>query len=243
MTRGARRRPSASRTPADFPRADIRTDDRRRRVSSRASTLRAPHGAMPIELHLAGGHNVLNALAPPRPRTRRRRDARRRARGPCHNAPGSLADCSSKPRRVAPGSSTTPTTPTRVRCGRDRRAGERRRAALAGARRHGRARRPPTRSHARDRPLRARAPASTGCSPSASCRALAVEAFGAGARVVRRHRGAGARGQCRAHARGVRAGQGLARRTGWSAWSRRWSARRRIDEDALNACCTGSPNC
>jgi UDP-N-acetylmuramoyl-tripeptide--D-alanyl-D-alanine ligase len=47
--------------PADFSATDMHTEISPSGFVTRF-TLRAPAGTMPIELHLAGGHNVLNAL-------------------------------------------------------------------------------------------------------------------------------------------------------------------------------------
>ena len=101
---------------------------------------------------------------------RRRRLARRRARRPCHNAPGSWpiavqnrAEWCLDRRRLLQRQS-------QLDEGRDRGAGERRRAALAGHGRHGRARRLRRRTvMARSAASRA-ITASTACSPPASCR-------------------------------------------------------------------------
>ena len=89
---------------------------------------------------------------------------------------------------VAPGSSTTPTTPTRARCTPASKCSRSSMArTLAGARRHGRARRVRRRQPRGDRRVSRASTASTGCSPPGTLAALAVESFGAGARMVRRH--------------------------------------------------------
>ena len=134
---------------------------------------------MPIELHLAGRHNVLNALCAAAAATRRRRLARRRARRPCHNAPGSWpiavqnrAEWCLDRRRLLQ-------RQPQLDEGRDRGAGERGRAALAGDGRHGRARRFRRREPWRDRPLRAQHRIDR-LFATGKLSALAVEAFGPG---------------------------------------------------------------
>ena len=111
---------------------------------------------------------------------RRRRLARRRARGPRHNAPGSwpIAVQNRAEWRLDRGRLLQ--REPELDEGRDRSARERGCAALAGHGRHGRARRASPRRATRRSAASRASTASTGCSRPASCRQLAVEAFGQG---------------------------------------------------------------
>ena len=209
MTRGARRRPSASRTPADFARARRAHRDRRRRLRH-AFQLRAPQGATPIELQLAGAHNVLNALCAAA--------AACAAGATLDDVRAGLATMRPVPGRLqlktAPSGAwivddSYNANPSSMKAGIEVLAGvDARRWLVMGD--MGELGDFAAREPCGDRPVRARARASTGCSRPASCRRSR-------SRLRRRARewfadtdDAGARGQRRAHARGVRAGQGLA---------------------------------
>ena len=227
-------------------RPTCRTEHRRRRVSSRVSRCARRPARCRIELHLAGRHNVLNALCAAAAAMRRRRRARRCARGPCHDAPvpgrlqfeaapsGALARRRFLQRqsraRCAPAIEVLASVDARRwlvhgRHGRARRV--RRRRVMREIGRF-------ARNHRIDRAVRHRhAVARSRSRPSV-----------AGARVVRRHRGAGARGQrraarakCRVLVKGSRIEPARARGRG----AGRQAARMHRDR-TRNACCTGSPN-
>ena len=97
--------------------------DAMRTASSRISRCTPPAAAPASSCTWAGAHNVANALArPPRPAAPALAGTHRRGprRGARRAGPAAVqADAA-----AAPGSSTTPTTPTRARCGRHRGAGE-----------------------------------------------------------------------------------------------------------------------
>ena len=197
---------------------------------------------MPVELHLAGGHNVLNALCAAAAATAAGASLDDVRIGACHNAPGSWpiavqnrAEWCLDRRRLLQRQSQFDE-------GGDRGAGERGRAALAGHGRHGRARRlrrpPAMKTSAASRAITT----STACSPPASCRRSRSKPS-------------------------VRAGNGSPTRSRWRArsipssrarsacWSRARASNRLervvdalvgaafFNEYTLNTCSTGSPNC
>ena len=88
--------------------------DRRHGLRHAISSCARPQGAMPIELHLAGGTTCSTRCAP-RPRRARPAPRSTTCAPALPQCARFLADCSSKPRRVAPGSSTTLTTRIPVR--------------------------------------------------------------------------------------------------------------------------------
>ena len=172
-------------------------------------TLRAPQGAIPIELHLAGRHNVLNALCAAA--------AACAAGATLDDVRAGLATMRPVPGRLqfktAPSGAwivddSYNANPSSMKAGIEVLAAvDARRWLVMGdmgelgdyaVESHGEIGRF-ARNNRIDRLF------ATG-----KLSALAVEAFGSGRRVVRRHRGAGARGQRGAHARSVRAGEGLA---------------------------------
>ena len=223
MTRAARASDaSASTQPADFARAAICSAASSRGGFVTRFTLRDAGGQAPIELHARRAAQRAQRARRGRGRACRRRDARRRSSPASPQCARLPAACSSKPRRSGAWliDDSYNANPSSVRAGIDVLA----RVPTASAgwcsatwRELGD---DADREPRGDRRLRAPAPASTRLFAIGTLRALAVEAFGPGARVVRRRRRAGA---TRVDARARRATSPCWSRarasTGSSAWS------------------------
>ena len=156
------------------------------------STARSASAA--IELQIGGHHNVANALAAAAAAAARRRDARACRRRPARRARGAGPAAVQDDRAAAPGSSTIPTTPIRARCAPASRCWRRLDGPqVAGARRHGGARRVHRRERAREIGAFAREHGVERLFAIGALAALAVESFGSRRAVVRRCSGAATR--------------------------------------------------
>ena len=237
----ARRRRSASRRAADF--TATRRAHRRSAPDGFVTrfTLARPLGRAAIELQLAGQHNVVERAGAAAAADGGGRALEHIVAGLAHDARRCRAGCSSRRAPAAPGSSTIPTTRTRARCAPASKCSRSSKARkLARARRHGRARRlratrrtPRSarfaREHGIERAVRGR-PRS---------RRSRSKSFGAGARVVRRHRRRWRSAvDAELDARRARADQGLAFEP---PRARGRGAGRRRERTKASTCSTGSP--